>query len=64
MEDNDFFPFLVLLVATAGLSILFGFITGETAATKSVTKKTIKMCVEKPADCKTTYDYFKIEEQK
>ena len=48
---------LILAIFFVGYGI--GFTMGE----QFTQKETINFCVEKPADCKTKYDYFKIEEQ-
>ena len=61
MNDNDdFFPFLIIFLLVAGLSFMFGFNTGET----STKRETISYCVEKPADCKIKYDFYKLENKK
>jgi predicted Na+-dependent transporter len=59
-EDSAVIAVLIALVATFGLGYVFGFTMGEQFSQH----ETIIFCVEKPADCKTKYDYFKLEARK
>ena len=60
MNDDSTPTFFILIVILAifGLGYIIGFTMGEQFAQK----ETINFCVEKPADCKTKYDYFKLLE--
>ena len=49
---------LIAIIAIFGLGYIFGFTMGE----QFTQKETINFCVEKPAECKTKYDYFKLLE--
>lgn len=62
MEDDDlnYLIAVIVLISSLFCGTIFGMVLGE----KSATRESVKMCIEKPADCKTKYDYFKIEEQK
>ena len=51
---------LIAIIAIFGLGYIFGFTMGEQFSQK----ETINFCVEKPAECKMKYDYFKLLEKK
>lgn len=59
-NNDDFFPFLILFVAVAGLFFMLGF-TGAESTTR---RETISYCIEKPTACRTKYDFYKLENQK
>ena len=60
MNDDSTPAFFILMVILAifGLGYIIGFTMGEQFSQQ----ETINFCVEKPADCKTKYDYFKLLE--
>ena len=61
MNDNDnFTPTLMVLLVTAFVVPIF-FAQGYSVGEKSARKETISYCVEKPADCKIKYDFYKLE---
>lgn len=62
MNDDSTPTFFILIVILAifGLGYVFGFTMGEQFSQN----ETINFCVEKPDDCKTKYDYFKLLEKK
>lgn len=59
-NNDDFFPFLILFVAVAGMFFMLGF-TGAESTTR---RETILYCIEKPTACKTKYDFYKLENSK
>lgn len=62
MNDDSTPTFFIVIVIFAifSLGYAFGFSMGEQFSQK----ETINFCVEKLVECKTKYDYFKLEEQK
>lgn len=63
MYDNDndisiFMPFLILVPA------FFIFLIGSSLGYDYGKNTTIKYCIEQPKECKTTYDYLKLQENK
>lgn len=62
MNDDSTPTFFVVIVI--GSIFAAGYIIGFNMGEQFSQKETINFCVEKPAECKTKYDYFKIEEQK
>ena len=59
--DNSIKIFIFIVISSIfGFGYIIGFKMGE----QSSQKETINFCVEKPVDCKTKYDCFKLEEQK
>ena len=62
MNDDSspsFFIFIGIITLLV-IGYAFGFTIGE----QFTQKETIVYCVEKPADCKVKYDYYKLENQK
>jgi hypothetical protein len=64
MIEEDFTPILILVGCTAVLFLVIGLTTGTVTARGETEEQTVVYCVEKPADCKTKYDYYKLENQK
>ena len=61
--NDDSSPSFFICIGIITLLVIgyaFGFTNGEQFAQK----ETIIYCVEKPADCKVKYDYYKLENQK
>lgn len=59
--NDDSMPTLFIfipIIALFGLGYTIGFAMGEQFSQH----ETINFCVEKPVDCKTKYDYFKLLE--
>lgn len=57
--DNSIKIFIFICISSVfGFGYIIGFKIGE----QSPQKETINFCVEKPADCKTKNDYFKLLE--
>jgi hypothetical protein len=60
-DDNSIALFILIgIISALGVGYIVGFTVGEQFSQK----ETINFCIEKPAECKTKYDYFKLEEQK
>lgn len=58
-DDNSISLFILIVIfAIFGAGYVIGFTMGEQFSQH----ETINFCVEKPVDCKTKYDYFKLEE--
>lgn len=55
----SFFIFIAI-IALFGIGYVIGYDLGEQFAQK----ETIVYCVEKPADCKIKYDFYKLEDKK
>ena len=59
-HDNSISLFILIVISSIfGVGYIIGFTMGE----QFTQKETINFCVEKPAECKTKYDYFKILEK-
>lgn len=49
-------PFPVIYYPVLALSALVGFVLGSNAYTESTINQTLKMCNQKPLECKFKYD--------
>jgi hypothetical protein len=64
MSDDDFTPILILLSCTALIFLVLGFTTGTVTARQETEEKTVVYCIEKPANCKVKYEFYKLQEEK
>ena len=62
-RDTIILSGVVFLVAIIG-SLFVGTIYGIELGEKSATKETVKICVEKPQECKIMYEFYKLSESK
>jgi hypothetical protein len=62
-NDDDGTPSFFILIAIIAIFFV-GYGIGFTMGEQFSQHETINFCVEKPADCKTKYDYFKLEVRK
>lgn len=62
MNDDNMPPLFIFIVNVA--MFIGGYVCGFSMGEQFSQHETINFCVEKPVDCKTKYDYFKLEEQK
>ena len=64
MNDDNFIIFVLLPLGLCAVVFLAGIAVGQSDGENRGSKETIIYCVEKPADCKVKYDYYKLENQK
>jgi hypothetical protein len=62
-NDDDSSPSFFILIAITAIFFV-GYGIGFTMGEQFSQQETINFCVEKSADCKTKYDYFKLEARK
>lgn len=60
-NDNDKSIFMLLLIL---VPVVFIFLMGSSLGYDNGKNTTIKYCIEQPKECKTTYDYLKLQENK
>ena len=60
MNDDNFIIFVLLPLGLCAAVFLAGIAVGQSDGEN----RGIIYCVEKPADCKVKYDYYKLENQK
>jgi hypothetical protein len=58
MDDDMSFPLAVLLI----LCIVGIFLTASSIGYDNGKDKAIKICIEKPQECKIQYDFIKLQE--
>jgi len=63
MHDYDSSLTLFIIICISSV-FGFGYIIGFKMEEQFSQQETINFCVEKPANCKTKYDYYKLENQK
>ena len=61
-NDDDSTPSFFILIGI--LSVFFVGAIGFSMGEQFSQQETINFCVEKPADCKIKYDYYKLENKK
>ena len=59
--DSSLKLFIIICISSV---FGFGYIIGFKMEEQFSQQETINFCVEKPANCKTKYDYYKLENQK
>ena len=64
MNDDNFTIVVLLPLGLCAVVLFTGICLGQYNGKKEATKETIIYCVEKPADCKTKYDSYKLENHK
>jgi hypothetical protein len=64
MTDEDFKLFFISVGCTAVLFFFLGLVAGTSSARGEAEEQTVVYCMEQPADCKTKYDYYKLENSK
>jgi hypothetical protein len=60
MGNDEEFAFAMLVIVVG----LFAFAGGVVVSSSSVKENTVKLCIEKPVECKILYDYYKLSENK
>lgn len=60
-NDNDKSIFMLFLIL---VPVVFIFLMGSSLGYDNGKNTTIKYCIEQPKECKTTYDYLKLQENK
>jgi hypothetical protein len=61
-DDNVIGGLLLALLAAIAMSYLIGFRVGVDDGLEKGKNDGIVFCMEKPKECKTTYDYLKLQE--
>jgi Na+-transporting methylmalonyl-CoA/oxaloacetate decarboxylase gamma subunit len=61
MNDDNFAVFVFLPLGLCVVVFIMGALAGQGMGENKATRETIVYCVEKPADCKVKYDYYKLE---
>ena len=61
-DDNVMRGLLVALLAAIAMSYLIGFGVGVDTGLEKGKNEGIVFCMDKPKECKTTYDYLKLQE--
>lgn len=62
MYDNDNDKSTLILVLIFLVPALLIFLMGSSLGYDNGKNTTIKYCIEQPKECKTTYDYLKLQE--
>lgn len=58
-NDNDKSIFILFLILVPAFLI---FLVGSSLGYDNGKNTTIRYCIEQPKECKTTYDYLKLQE--
>ena len=58
-DDNDNIILMLFLILVPALLV---FLMGSSLGYDNGKNTTIKYCIEQPKECKTTYDYLKLQE--
>jgi len=61
-DDNEMRGLLLALLIAIAMSYLIGFGAGVSDGLENGKNEGIVFCMEKPKECKTTYDYLKLQE--
>lgn len=64
MKNSEPFQILLPIILIIISASTLGIVSGMNVGRESATRETVKICVERPQECKTMYDFHKIGESK